>query len=185
MLYISRDFRLAFFSIVFVIFNFTSSFAQNDSLVKPSNSFFSRLKFGGGIGLAFGNGFSDVTLAPNAYYPLNEKVTVGFGVLGSYVKQADFFRSFMIGPSVAGIVNPISELQLSAEIEQMYVQNKVVSSTATSTVSQNNSFWNSALFLGAGYNSSNATIGIRYNVLYKERDNVYSQAWMPFVRVMF
>lgn len=185
MLEISRNNRLVFYSIVLVIFNLNLILAQNDSISNPETTFLSKLKFGGGLGLAFGNGYSDVTIAPNAYYPINNKVIVGFGILGSYVKQADFFRSFMIGPSVAGIINPIPEMQLSAEIEELYVQNKVVTTNLTSSTSLNNNFWNTALFLGAGYNSSNATIGIRYNVLYKERDNVYSQAWMPFVRVMF
>ena len=47
------------------------------------------------------------------------------------------------------------------------------------------SFWNTALFLGAGYRTQNLTIGVKYNVLHKDNNQVYSQAWLPFVRVMF
>jgi hypothetical protein len=46
-------------------------------------------------------------------------------------------------------------------------------------------FWNTALYLGAGYRTPNVTVGIRYNVLFNENDFVYSEAWMPFVRVYF
>jgi hypothetical protein len=41
------------------------------------------------------------------------------------------------------------------------------------------------LFLGAGYRNENITFGVRYNVLHKERDNIYAEAFMPFVRVFF
>lgn len=46
-------------------------------------------------------------------------------------------------------------------------------------------FWNTALFLGAGYRTNNATIGIRYNVLHNDNNNIYTTAFMPFVRVYF
>jgi hypothetical protein len=46
-------------------------------------------------------------------------------------------------------------------------------------------FWNSALFVGVGYRNENITMGIRYNVLHKDRENVYTDALMPFIRVLF
>ena len=46
-------------------------------------------------------------------------------------------------------------------------------------------FWNTALFLGAGYRSQNFTIGLRYNVLHKDSNSIYTTALMPFVRVVF
>ena len=46
-------------------------------------------------------------------------------------------------------------------------------------------FWNTALFLGAGYRNDNITLGIRYNVLHRDRDNIYAEAFMPFVRIYF
>ncbi len=42
-----------------------------------------------------------------------------------------------------------------------------------------------ALFVGAGYRNENITIGIRYNVLHKDSDNIYAEAFMPFVRIFF
>jgi hypothetical protein len=41
------------------------------------------------------------------------------------------------------------------------------------------------LFLGAGYNTGNVVLGVRYNVLFNENDYVYSDAFMPFIRVYF
>ena len=46
-------------------------------------------------------------------------------------------------------------------------------------------FWNTGLFLGAGYRMENVTIGARYNVLFQEDKGVYGDALMPFVRVYF
>jgi hypothetical protein len=46
-------------------------------------------------------------------------------------------------------------------------------------------FWNTGLFLGGGYGSENVIVGIRYNLLYKESDYVYSSPMMPFIRVYF
>jgi hypothetical protein len=46
-------------------------------------------------------------------------------------------------------------------------------------------FWNTGLFLGAGYRTQNVTIGARYNVLFDKDRNVYGDAFMPFVRVYF
>jgi hypothetical protein len=41
------------------------------------------------------------------------------------------------------------------------------------------------LFLGGGYGSDNVVVGVRYNLLFKESDFVYSSAMMPFIRVYF
>jgi hypothetical protein len=41
------------------------------------------------------------------------------------------------------------------------------------------------LGLSAGYRNENVTMGVRYNVLHKDRENVYTEAFMPFVRVLF
>jgi hypothetical protein len=46
-------------------------------------------------------------------------------------------------------------------------------------------FWNTALYLGAGFRAGPATIGLRYNVLFQEDDDIYASAWVPFVRVFF
>lgn len=75
-------------------------------------------------------------------------------------------------------------MQLSAELEQLRVNNSYDSYWGGGSYD----FWNTALFLGAGYRTNNVTIGVRYNVLYKDDDNrpdVYGTDFMPFVRVYF
>lgn len=150
-------------------------------------SFWDKVRFGGTAGAAFGNGYTDVVLAPGALYQVNNYVGVGVGLQGSYVKFKDFYTSYIYGASVIGIFSPIQQVQLSAEIEQLRVNlnysDDYYTPTAVSPTDRN--FWNTALFLGAGYNTGNVTIGLRYNVLFREKDRVYSDALMPFVRVYF
>jgi len=50
---------------------------------------------------------------------------------------------------------------------------------------QDDSYWYTALFLGAGYRTGNITFGIRYDVLYDENKSIYADPWIPFVRVYF
>lgn len=145
------------------------------------SDFWERVRFGGGIGAAFGNGYTDVTLAPGALYEVNEYVGVGVGVQGTYVSFSDYYTSFIYGGSVFTLINPIPQLQLSVEVEQL----RVNLSVDDINYGYDRDFWNTAFFLGAGYRMNNVTVGLRYNVLYRERDLVYSDALMPFIRVFF
>ncbi|MGH2664578.1 hypothetical protein [Flavobacterium sp.] len=160
---------------------FLQSHAQ-DTIVKHQKSeFWKRVRFGAGLGLGIGSDYTNIAVAPSAVYDVNEYFSVGLGVQYGYVKQKNVFDSHLYGASLITLVNPIPEVQLSAELEQLRVNNTYIHYTP----SIKDDFWNTALFLGAGYRSQNITVGIRYNVLYNEADNVYSQAWMPFVRVYF
>ena len=85
----------------------------------------------------------------------------------------------MYGGSVVSLFNPIPEIQLSTELEQLRVN---VNLDGSNSNSQN--YWNTALFVGAGYRSGNVTIGARYNVL-DDKNSIYGSAFMPFVRVYF
>jgi len=155
--------------------------AQNQGNSQQKSEFWRNVQFGGGIGLGIGSGYSNINIAPSGIYNINKYVSTGLGVQYSYVSQRDLFKSNIYGASIIGLFNPIQEAQISVELEQLRVNN-----TYTQFLPQiKDSFWNTALFLGVGYRSQNVTIGARYNVLYKEANNVYSQAWMPFVRVYF
>jgi long-subunit fatty acid transport protein len=147
----------------------------------PKSEFWQKVRFGGGLGLNFGNNTTSITVAPSAVYDVNQYVSVGLGVQGSYVSYKDSYKSYIYGGSLIGLINPIEQVQLSAEFEQLRV-NTTFDSSFSIPARRN---WNTALFLGAGYRTNNITIGARYNVLYKETDNVYGQAFMPFVRVYF
>lgn len=166
-------------SIFFLGLFFISSIstAQNDTIVKSKSEFWRKAQFGGGVGLNIGNGFTNIALSPMIYYPVNNTITVGTGLNGSYIKNRDFYKSWVYGGSAILIANPIEFLQLSSELEQLRVNIDYGNSK--------DNFWNTALFLGAGYRSDNFTIGVRYNVLHKNTNNIYTDPWMPFVRVIF
>ena len=161
-----------------VIFTFFSSFAYAQNNPLDQGDFWSRVRFGGGLGLGIGSGYTDIMVAPSAVYDFNEYFSAGLGLQGSYVKSRNFFESYIYGASVIGLFNPINEIQLSAELEQVRVN-----LTYDNEFKEN--FWNTALFLGAGYRAENITIGVRYNVLHDEDRNVYNDAFMPFVRIYF
>lgn len=163
-----------------LILNISILTAQNESVSNIKSSFWKNVTYGGGLGLAVGGGFTDISLAPTAYYNFNSKTAMGFGLIGSYSKQSGYFSSAIYGVSTIGLFNAFEQMQLSVEIEQLRVNN-----TFEYTTQANRNFWNTSLFLGAGYRSDNVTVGVRYNVLYKERNNVYAQAYMPFVRIQF
>jgi hypothetical protein len=91
----------------------------------------------------------------------------------------------MYGGSLINIFNPIPEVQLSVELEQLRVNLNYEPEYSSYYNIPDRDFWNTALYLGAGYNTGNVTVGIRYNVLFDDDDYVYSEAWMPFVRVYF
>ena len=146
----------------------------------PANDFWSHVRFGGGIGLSFGNGFFSGTLAPSAIYQFNSKFATGVGLNFTYNEEDNFYKSTILGASVLGLYNPIPELQLSTEFEQLNVSRNFESS-----LFEDDNFWYPALFLGAGYGSRNVTFGIRYDVLYDRDKSIYADPWVPFVRVFF
>lgn len=162
---------------VMTFFIFQISFSQE---VKQKSEFWEKVQFGGGLGLGFGNNATNISIAPSAIYNFNTKAALGLSVQYSYIKQKGFYTSHLYGGSIIGLVNPIQEIQLSAELEQLRVNTSFDNSSLNS-----NDFWNTALFLGAGYRTNNATIGVRYNVLHNDNNNIYTTAFMPFVRVFF
>ena len=175
-----------FYTLVFL--NSVLLFSQQDSISKTKSVFWKKVQFGGGLGLAVGNGFTNISLSPTGYYNFNKTFSVGVGLTGSYVAQEQNasnynsigYKSTIFGGSSIALMHPIEEIQLSAEVEQLKVNRKF-----DDDFLYDDTFWNTALFLGAGYRTQNLTIGVKYNVLHKDNNQVYSQAWLPFVRVMF
>lgn len=152
--------------------------------VSPSakSDFWKNVQFGGGIGVSVGSGYTNITLAPSAIYNFNQYFAAGTGIQVSYVSSKNNFSSAIYGASLVTLFNPIKEVQLSVELEQLRV-NSTIKDAGFPDIKDN--FWNTALFLGGGFRSNNVTIGARYNVLYNKNDYVYSSAFMPFIRVYF
>lgn len=159
----------------------TSSYAQ-DNNKSSGNDFWKQLRFGGGIGLSFGDGFFSGTLAPSVIYPFNDQFSLGIGLNGTYNKRENIYKSTILGGSLIGLYNPIQQLQLSGEFEQLHV-NRDFDQNVVSNLDDN--YWYPALFIGAGYRSRNVTFGIRYDVLYDEDRSIYADPWAPFIRVYF
>jgi hypothetical protein len=169
--------------IILCLFASTAN-AQDDE------GFWSRVRFGGNLGVGFGSGYTDVTLAPGALYEFNQYLALGAGVQGTYVHQRNYYDAYMYGGSAIAIFNPVPTIQLSAEVEQLRVNTQFDREYYEEFVSGNGiarqrDFWNTALFFGVGYRMDNVTVGLRFNVLYNEDDLVYSDAFMPFLRVYF
>lgn len=143
-----------------------------------NDSFIDNVRFGGNIGLSFGNDFFSGTLAPFALYEINPYVMTGAGLNLTYSSFADN-DVLIYGGSLIGIARPIRDLQLSIEYEQLRVNR----SFDDGAIEDN--YWYPALFLGIGYSNGRVTVGIRYDVLYDEDRSIYANAYMPFVRVFF
>jgi hypothetical protein len=166
-------------SILFV-FCFSFSFSQTIAKNTPKE-FWKQVQFGGGFGLNFGTGYTEITLAPSAIYPLNEYVSIGAGLLGSFTHSKHYYTTGVYGVNAISLFNPIEKVQLSLEVEQARVNTQL--QMIPNPVTKN--YWNTALYVGAGYRNGNVTLGARYNLLFDKDKSIYSDALMPFVRFYF
>ena len=148
---------------------------------KQQNEFWKNVQFGGGIGLSLGSGFTNLNLAPSAIYNINPMLSAGLGLQLGYAKEKNRYTSTVYGASVIGLVNPIPEIQLSVEIEEINASTDYQLTGANLSTN----YWNTGLYFGAGYRSGNVTIGGRYDVLYNANKSIYNNAFMPFLRVFF
>lgn len=172
----------SFFVILTVLFS-SNVAAQQKYVIDNSNDFWDKVQFGGGLGLGIGSGYTDISVLPSAIYNVNEIVAVGVGLQFGYLSSKNYYSSFVYGGSLIGLVNPIPEIQLSAELEQVRVNTDYDSTPYRPAYSDN--FWNTALYLGVGYRTGSVTIGARYDVLYDPDKSLYGSGFMPFVRVYF
>lgn len=154
---------------------FSTLHAQNKS------DFWQHVGVGGGLGFSFGDNFFGATIAPSAIYRFNPKFAMGVGLNYTYNEDKDFYRSSIIGGSLIGFYNPLRELQLSAEVEQLNVNRNYDSSTPY----LDENYWYPALFIGAGYNAGPVTFGMRFDLLYNRDKSIYANPWAPFIRVYF
>lgn len=165
----------------FLIFLIISiSFSQNSPY--NTNSFWKNVQFGGGIGLNFGDSFFSSGLSPAALYRFNPYVASGIGLNFQYSSQKDVFKSTVFGGSIIGLFNPYKELQISTELEQLFVSRNFDEQFVSNV---DDSYSYPALFLGLGYTSRNITFGIRFDILYDKYKSIQNEAWMPFVRFWF
>ncbi len=170
-----------------VLFLLIAAFSTNaqEPVFTQKSDFWNKVRFGGGLGLSFGNNNTQISVSPSALYQPNQYVAFGPGLNFTYQKFRDF-KSTLYGASAIVIANPLDFLQVSGELEQLRVNQSAV----IDGENFDDDFWNTALFVGAGYRlnlggNSLGAIGIRYNLLFREGDGIYADAWQPFVRVYF
>lgn len=156
-------------------------YAQESIQNSQKNNFWNQVSFGGNLGVGIGNNLTDIAIGPSAIYQINTIFAAGLGVQYNYLHQKNFLKSNMYGINLLGLATPIEQIQLSLELEQLRINNEILATNP----SIKKDFWNTGLFIGAGYHQGNVTVGVRYNVLFNEKDYVYNQAWMPFVRAYF
>ncbi len=152
---------------------------------RTAPSFQQHWSFGGNLGLSFWNGGTDILIAPKAYYHLTPQFMVGPGLIYYYssydYRNYDYsYNSF--GGSISGIYRPTPFLQLSTEFQELYT-NREYKFTDSSRIED--SYWNSALYLGASFVSGNFAFGFQYDVLYDEGKSPYSSAWTPVISFYF
>lgn len=169
-------YRFLVVTLTFFVFSAYQCKAQN-----IQNEFWQNVRYGGGLGLNFGNGFFTATIAPSAIYQFNDKAGLGLGLNATFNNQRDFFKTTVLGGSVIGLYNVIPEIQLSGEFEQLNVSRRYDIKVDL----PNENFWSPALFLGAGFRNGNVIIGMRYNVLHDDEKSIYIDPWVPFVRFFF
>ncbi|WP_282055293.1 alpha-ketoglutarate decarboxylase [Maribacter luteus] len=145
-----------------------------------SNNFWDNVRFGGGIGIGFTNGSFNGSISPSAIYQVNEQFAAGTSLNFNYAKFNDD-KLFAYGGSILTLYNPIPNIQLSAELEQLRINRTY----ALDGGNREDNYWSPALFLGLGYSNQNVTFGLRYDVLYDDDKSIYANALMPFVRVYF
>lgn len=146
----------------------------------PPNPFWSNVRFGGSLGLGFGNGNFNGSLAPSAIYDFNPTVSAGVGLSAAYAKQSNF-KATSYGGSLIGMLRPIRAIQLSAEYEQLNINRRFELEGGN----LRDTYWVPALFLGIGYNAGPVVTGVRYDVLHDGEKSFYNNAFMPFVSVYF
>lgn len=167
------------FSFLLIFSAFTCAAQTYQRPAQESNPFWSQVRFGGSLGLNFGNGFFTGVLAPSAIYDFNRTFSLGAGISGAYASQRNF-KTTSFGGSIIGMARPIQQLQLSAEYEQLNINRRYELDGGN----RRDQYWVPALFLGIGYNAGPVVTGVRYDVLHGNR-SFYANAFMPFVSIYF
>jgi len=164
------------FITVFAVFICALCSSQNTN---AKSDFWKNVRFYGGVGFNFTNGGFNGSIAPGAIYQFNEYIGAGLGINVNYYKFNNQ-KFWAYGPNAIVLVNPIKQIQISGEYETLRINSTI--ENINGNIQQD--FWSDALFLGAGYRTQYATVGLRYNVLHND-ESIYLNAWTPFIRFYF
>jgi hypothetical protein len=149
---------------------------NNRVLQTPKSSFWDNVRFGGGLGFGFGSNSTTINVSPGAIYDFQNGVALGVSA-GYLYSKVDDFTSNVFSPGLIGLYNPAQEVQISAEFDYLFVNQKFGNLSS--------SFDYPALYLGVAYRTGWAAFGVRYDVLFDERDSIFISPWSPIVRIYF
>ncbi len=168
---------ICFFASFFIYAQDDKTEPDNQILQVPKPTFWDNVYFGGGIGLGFAQNSTTINISPGAIYDFQNGFALGvsFGYLYSKI---DDFKSNVFTPGIIALYNPAEKIQLSAQFEHLFVNQTFAGSSSSS-------FDYSALYLGVAYRIGWAAFGVRYDVLFNERDSIFVSAFSPIVRIYF
>ena len=90
--------------ILIIIFScFGSTTAQ-----ETKSDFWNHVRFGGGIGLNFGDNFFSGTIAPSAIYEFDNMFAMGLGLNATFNNQKSIYKSTILGGSLTRIIHSYS-----------------------------------------------------------------------------
>jgi len=159
--------------ILFCLFLSTFLFSQKSD----DSNFWNNVRFGGGFGFGFNNNTTTLAISPTAIYDFNDHFSLGFGVGYQYAKQDDF-KSNVYNVGIISLYNPFESLQLSLELDQLFINQKFGAVTDNFSVP--------SLNIGLAYQiGRNVALGIRYDALYDEDKSVFTSPISPIIRVFF
>lgn len=174
--------------LLIMCFSCFQSYSQEQvNVQKQKSDFWQHVQFGGNVGLSFGQNFFSGSISPSAVYRFDERFATGTSLIFSYSKDKYYYESYIVGASVLGLFNPIPQIQISAEFEQLYVNRSDLNPICNglNCYPLDESYWYPGLYLGAGFSTGPVTMGIRFDVLYDSKRSIYANAYNPFVRFYF
>lgn len=175
-------FRKRFFLFLVLTLSW-SAFSQNQQPVNNAPSeFWNKVQFGGGLGLSFSSGYTEISVLPSAIYNVNEILAVGTGLQFSYASSKYYYSNFVYGINGLVLVNPIPQIQLSLGLNEARVNYDFEATSFEPSYSDN--YWTTSMVAGVGYRAGNVTVGIGFNIF--NNDPYYdNNPIIPFVRAYF
>nr|WP_315243248.1 hypothetical protein [uncultured Flavobacterium sp.] len=77
----------SFFVILISLFSNHTIAQDENNVIDNNKEFWDKVQFGGGLGLGFGSGYTDISVMPSAIYNVNEIVAVGVGLQFGYLSS--------------------------------------------------------------------------------------------------
>ena len=142
-----------------------------------------RWTFGGGLGIGFGsNSYFNLQLSPRVGYKITDQLEGG--IIGNVSWQSsNYYKSTMVGVGPFANYYFARSFFVGANLQQYFINSKEKFSGYKYNTDE------TALYLGGGYmqnigNNAFIQFGIMYNVLWQDRDSIFSTGFVPSIGVV-